>query len=81
MFAGVDETVEFFRVSVEIEDELEIGLLFDESFQSKDLRVHPLVSLLPLPVDIVASEVGSEVAVDDTVNIEDRDVDNLELLE
>ena len=81
VLAGVDETVELLRMPVEIKDKLDVWVLCDEPFHGIDLRMHPLVGFQPLTVDVVASEVGPEVAVDDAVNIEHRDEDDLELLE
>ena len=72
LFAGVNEAIELFGMAVKIQHKLERRLFNYKLFQRVDFRIHPLVSPSPLTIDIVSSQVGSEVSVYYTVHIQHR---------
>lgn len=81
---AVEETVEFFAVAMEVQNEADLSLfadLLDESFDGCDFRaVGVFLSGVPFSVEVLAAEVGAIVAIDHTVGIDHwNDIDHVVL--
>lgn len=74
IWVAVEETVEFFAVAMEVQDESNISLpadLLDEGFDGCDFRaVCVLLSSVPFSVEVLTAKVGAIVAVDHAVRID-----------
>lgn len=81
---AVEETVEFFAVAMEVQNEADFSLsadLLDECFDGCDFRaVGIFFGGVPFSVEVLAAEVGAIVAIDHTVGIDHwNDIDHVVL--